>query len=185
MAANQRISASSAERLAHVRSEYARFVARPASLICSVFAISALLLLLFTAASSNGAQAGKRCSGKVATIVGTTGSDTGSDRLVGTPGDDVIVGRGGRDEIDGRSGKDLICGGSGADAAGGGGGDDKVKGQAGNDLLLGGGAADTLIGGTGADAMNGQGGRDVCAGGSGDDLASRQGCEKITGATEV
>lgn len=65
-----------------------------------------------------------RCHGKVATIVGTDGSD----EIKGTSGRDVIVGGAGNDEIDGRGGADVICGAGGSDELRGGGGDDLLDG---------------------------------------------------------
>jgi Ca2+-binding RTX toxin-like protein len=71
------------------------------------------------------AEAAPRCFGKVATMVGTSGSD----RLRGTNGNDVIVGRGGHDLIRSGGGKDRICGS---------GGDDVLLAGSGKDLLDGG-----------------------------------------------
>jgi Ca2+-binding RTX toxin-like protein len=71
------------------------------------------------------------CSGRAATIVGTSGDD---DPLLGTPGDDVIVGRRGDDVIRGGGGNDLICGKRGADTLSGGAGDDHLLGETGEDI---------------------------------------------------
>src|SRR4051794_4374414 len=78
------------------------------------------------------------CEGRVATIVGTQGSDV----LRGTEGDDVIVGLGGADVVDGRGGNDVICGGAGDDVLRGGRGDDIIRGDAGRDVVQGGSGAD-------------------------------------------
>jgi DNA-binding beta-propeller fold protein YncE len=95
-----------------------------------------------------GNQAGARCAGKAATIVGTADPD----KLKGTPKADVIAGLGGKDRISGLRGNDLICGGPGKD---------RLKGGPGNDKLLGQGGADTLIGGPGKDKLKGGPGKDT------------------------
>jgi Ca2+-binding RTX toxin-like protein len=51
------------------------------------------------------------CAGRLATIIGTAGTD----HIKGTPGPDVIAGLGGPDRIDGLGGDDLLCGGRGND----------------------------------------------------------------------
>jgi hypothetical protein len=78
------------------------------------------------------------CGGKLATVVGSSGSET----LRGTPKRDVITGRSGRDRIRGGEGNDTICGGSGRDT---------LRGGAGNDTLIGGPGRDRLRGGRGQD----------------------------------
>jgi hypothetical protein len=74
-------------------------------------------------------EAPAKCSGKAATIVGSSYGD----EMRGTKGDDVIVGGPGKDEIRGRGGDDLICGDGGADVLRGGGGKDKLVGGPGKD----------------------------------------------------
>ncbi|MEX1208395.1 MAG: calcium-binding protein [Acidimicrobiia bacterium] len=106
------------------------------------------------------------CSGLVATIVGTNGSEV----LSGTAGDDVIVGRGGNDTISGLGGDDTICGGSGDDTILGGGGADTILGGSGSDHIIGGGKRDTIKGGKGDDLIEGQSGRDNIKGQAGWDM---------------
>jgi Tol biopolymer transport system component len=95
------------------------------------------------------------CHGKVATIVGTSASET----LTGGPNADIISGQGGKDTVNGGGGKDTICG----DA-----GNDKLNGQAGKDLLN---------GGKGNDKLNGGKGKDKCIGGKGKKDSAKK-CEK-------
>lgn len=83
-----------------------------------------------------------RCRGEVATIVGTSGSDT----LNGTKGPDVIKGRGGDDEIVGRAKDDVICGGVGRDTIFGKGGDDVIRTGPGRDFVRPGSGNDTVDG---------------------------------------
>lgn len=111
---------------------------------------------------------GYTCFGKLATIVGTNGSDT----LDGTSGKDVIQALGGNDTIDGKGGGDRICAGSGADVVNGGGGKDKISGQGGDDVLYGDGKADVIKGGGGGDLMYGGKGADTLTGNSGIDTAN-------------
>ena len=99
-------------------------------------------------------QPNVKCGKGIATIVGTSASET----LTGGPGPDVISGQGGRDKIKGLGGKDVICG-------------DK-----GRDNLNGGKGKDQLFGGKGKDKTVGGKGKDKCIGGKGDD--SGKGCEK-------
>lgn len=91
-----------------------------------------------------------RCSGQLATIVGTTGDDT----LRGTAKADVIVGLGGDDRILGLGGDDIICGGGGHDEIDGGDGDDVLHGDSGSRGARPAGA-DLLVGGTGHDSLHG------------------------------
>jgi Ca2+-binding RTX toxin-like protein len=105
------------------------------------------------------------CSGRVATIVGTTGNDV----LAGTPGNDVIVAGPGNDTITGSGGHDFMCGGDGADLIHGDGGDDWAFGDAGVDRLRGGVENDVLFGGAGADSLRGDAGIDAVIGGAGND----------------
>ncbi len=88
-----------------------------------------------------------RCQGRVATIVGTSGTD----RLIGTSRGDVIASRGGADTISGGGGADVICAGPGNDVVNGGSGTDRIFGEAGNDELTGGPGVDILNGGPGSD----------------------------------
>jgi Tol biopolymer transport system component len=85
------------------------------------------------------------CQGKVATIVGTSASET----LSGGPNADIISGQGGKDTISGLDGKDVICGDAGKDKLNGGKGKDILNGGKGNDKLNGGKGKDTCIGGKG------------------------------------
>ena len=123
-----------------------------------------------------------KCSGKKATIVGTSGSDT----IRGTRRADVIVAKGGKDTIRGRGGSDIICAGRGGDKIVGGGGKDLVLGGAGNDIVKGGfgadrlrgqGANDVIQGGSGNDAINGGAGMDTCSQGGGS--GTMKGCETV------
>jgi Tol biopolymer transport system component len=85
------------------------------------------------------------CHGKVATIVGTSASET----LNGGPGPDIISGQGGKDTINGLDGNDTICGDAGKDKLNGGKGRDLLDGGKGNDRENGGKGKDTCIGGKG------------------------------------
>ena len=85
------------------------------------------------------------CHGKVATIVGTGGSET----LTGGPAADIISGQGGKDTVNGGGGNDTICGDAGKDKLNGQGGKDLLDGGKGNDKLNGGRKKDTCIGGKG------------------------------------
>ena len=85
------------------------------------------------------------CQGKVATIVGTSASET----LTGGPSADIISGQGGKDQIRGLAGKDIICGDAGKDKLNGGKGKDVLNGGKGNDKLNGGKGKDKCIGGKG------------------------------------
>jgi Tol biopolymer transport system component len=99
-------------------------------------------------------QPNVKCGKGIATIVGTSASET----LTGGPGPDVMSGQGGKDKIKGLGGKDIICGDKGKDNLNGGKGKDK------------------LYGGKGKDKIVGGKGKDKCVGGKGDD--SGKGCEK-------
>lgn len=119
----------------------------------------------------------RKCGGKNATIIGTTGRDV----LNGTPGADVIAGLAGHDVIRGRGGRDIICGGSGKDRINGGRGKDRLTGNRGkdrltgnrgNDVLRGGPGPDRLLGGPGRDRLFGGPGRDRLLGGPGRDLCN-------------
>ena len=114
-----------------------------------------------------GGKSVPRCSGKRATIVGSSRSE----RLKGTRRADVIVALGGNDKIAAGRGNDLICAGNGNDSIDGGTGNDRLYGQNGKDKLGGGSGKDSLSGGTGKDRLAGGGGRDSCTGGSGKDRA--------------
>ena len=86
------------------------------------------------------------CHGRVATVVGTTG----------TNGDDVIIGTSGDDSISGGGGNDVICAGGGTDDIDPGDGTDLIYGEGGNDTLNEGAnpqGADTFIGGPGTDTV--------------------------------
>jgi RTX calcium-binding nonapeptide repeat (4 copies) len=89
----------------------------------------------------------KRCGGRVATVLGTSGRDV----LRGSRGPDVIVTGAGRDLVRGGRGADRICTGAGRDAISGGRG------------------RDTLVGGPGADRIRGGAGRDRCPGAAHED----------------
>ena len=83
-----------------------------------------------------------RCSGQLATIIGTGGADL----LRGTPGPDVILALGGPDRVRAGAGTDFVCGGAGRD---------RLKGGPGPDLLLGGAGRDRIAGGRGTDSCSG------------------------------
>jgi Tol biopolymer transport system component len=85
------------------------------------------------------------CQGKVATIVGTSASET----LTGGPNADIISGQGGKDQISGLAGNDVICGDAGKDTLKGGKGKDVLNGGKANDKLIGGKGKDKCIGGKG------------------------------------
>ncbi len=105
------------------------------------------------------------CSGRAATVVGTSGRDA----LKGTRGRDVIVALGGSDTVRSLGGNDLICAGGGRDRVNGGRGNDKATGGAGADRLTGGSGRDRLFGQGGRDKLFGQGGRDKLFGNKGSD----------------
>ena len=99
-----------------------------------------------------------RCSGALATIVGTNGANV----IRGTARRDVIAALGGDDVVRGLGGDDLICLGAGNDRGIGGAGADRILGGPGRDILLGGPGIDTLLGLGGRDIARGGRGRDVC-----------------------
>ena len=139
-----------------------------------------VLVVLVVAGSllaTGAAEAGARCFGRRATIVGTRGDDL----IVGTAGDDVIDGLRGFDRIRGLGGDDRICGGGESDFVRGGGGDDAIEGAGGSDtahggpgadrIVLGAGGVEGLFGGPGDDRLfGGSGSFDGLIGGAGDDL---------------
>jgi Tol biopolymer transport system component len=115
-----------------------------------------------------------RCSGRIATAVGTGRGATikgtaGRDVIVGTPGNDRIRGGGGRDLICGRGGNDRLLGGAAGDVLRGDAGDDRLAGEGGDDILHGDSGADVLSGGGAGDELHGGGGRDRLDGGAGSD----------------
>jgi predicted extracellular nuclease len=121
-----------------------------------------------------------RCTGLIATIVGTTGNDV----INGTNGNDVIVGFGGNDTINGGNGNDIICGDGGNDTLNGGNGIDVLVGGFGSDTLNGNNDPDTLNGGNGNDTLTGGSGNDVLDGGANNDsLAGNAGDDSLTGGT--
>ena len=111
-------------------------------------------------ASPVGASEAVRCDGRIATIVGTSASET----IRGTAGDDVIVGLAGQDIIFGLGGNDIICGNAGGDTIHGGFGDDRILGGIGPDSLHGGGGDDWLSGAQGDDLVYGNDGNDLAYG---------------------
>ena len=125
----------------------------------------------------------RRCSGVIATIVGSDASETidgtnGDDVIVGLGGDDIINGLGGNDRICGRNGDDTIFGGDGADTVYGGDGNDTIRsyqgddlsyGEDGNDKIYGSFEKDTISGGADDDELYDRGGDDTINGNSGDD----------------
>jgi Ca2+-binding RTX toxin-like protein len=160
--------------------------------------VSVSPLLLPSTASANPWSAPSilvRCGGDpswqpLATIIGTTGSDT----LVGTPGDDVIAGLGGNDTIIGNGGNDIICGGTGNDVIYAGtqqwwdgvntqpGAGSTIYGQGGSDVIYGSAFDDVLVGGAGSDSLYGLGGADQLFGGNDVDvLAGGMGADYVRG----
>jgi streptogramin lyase len=124
-----------------------------------------------------------RCGGKIATIPGTTKSET----INASPFPDVIAGLSGKDVVNGLGGDDLVCAGSGGDTVNGGPGKDTLIGEGGKDTLRGGKGNDTLKGGKGKDRLVGGPGRDTlsCGGGKRDVAVAdpndrvRRSCEKV------
>ena len=118
------------------------------------------------------------CLGRVATIVGTNGSDVihgtngvdvilaldGNDIINGLDGNDVICAGGGNDEVDAGHGNDLVLGGQGHDILRGGSGNDIISGQTGRDRIAGNAGADVLAGGSQRDVLLGNTGSDECWG---------------------
>jgi Ca2+-binding RTX toxin-like protein len=93
------------------------------------------------------ARVPKKCEGKSASIIGTTGEDD----LAGFESRDIFTALGGDDSALGQEGKDLMCG------------------KGGKDNLVGGPGNDSLFGAGGADTLKGADGEDKCFGGPGDD----------------
>lgn len=108
------------------------------------------------------AQAGDRCFGKRADIVGTSEPDN----IKGTSKNEVIVGGDGRDKISGGGGNDLICAGAGHDQLRGNNGNDRLDGGSGSDFMLGHAGNDVLIGDSGGDTMISGDGDDLMKAGS-------------------
>jgi peroxiredoxin len=105
-------------------------------------------------AGAPGASAGTTsCAGAEATILGTSGPDSGA-AINGTPGDDVIMSLGGNDVIDGGGGNDRICAGAGNDEVTTGSGGDQILGQDGNDTISTDGGSDFIDGGQGLDTCD-------------------------------
>ncbi|MBF8795487.1 type I secretion C-terminal target domain-containing protein, partial [Pseudomonas monteilii] len=76
-----------------------------------------------------------------------SGSNDGSDTLLGGDGNDILFGQGGNDYLDGGKGNDVLLGGTG---------NDTLIGGQGNDVLVGGGGADIFMwkaGDTGHDVI--------------------------------
>ena len=118
------------------------------------------------------------CYGKVATIVGTEGSDN----LIGTDGPDVIQGLGGHDVIGAKGGDDIICGGDGNDSIFEGTGDDIILGEEGHDVIWAGSGHDILRGGNGDDFLWGRSGNDELWGNYGNDTLKRgRGVDELYG----
>jgi Ca2+-binding RTX toxin-like protein len=132
--------------------------------------------------SPGAADTAPTCQGRVATIVGTPGSD----RLNGTPGQDVILGLGGADVIHARKGIDIACGGSGSDRVAGNAGADVLFGNGGDDTIKGGGNVDVENGGTGDDTVEGGAGNDILEGNLGEDnLLGNAGNDLLDGILEA
>jgi len=149
--------------------------------------------MLAIAAPANAAQ---YCSGRRATIVGTSGPDVlygrpyRTDVIVGLGGNDYISGGNdypengnppdficaglGADEVYGGPGADWMAGGDGADFLEGSFGSDTIDGNAGNDQVMDADSeyesvSDTLRGSKGDDYIYGDYGADVLSGGEGND----------------
>ena len=137
--------------------------------------------LTLTPTSMSGRGSDKLISGtiEVASLIGTTGSDTlsgatftGAMIIRGLAGADKLTGGAGKDQIDGGDetgtgdkikgdtivggkGDDVILGGAGDDCISGGDGLDVIDGEAGHDSISGDNGNDTLIGGVGRDSLSG------------------------------
>jgi Ca2+-binding RTX toxin-like protein len=95
--------------------------------------------------------------------------DTGDDTISGLDGSDLVYGGAGNDQIDGGAGlNDFISGDAGNDTINGADGNDVIDGGAGNDGLSGGAGTDLMSGGAGADSLNGGTDIDALAGPAGD-----------------
>jgi Tol biopolymer transport system component len=94
--------------------------------------------------------------------------------LWGTSANDLLVGT---------EGNDIICGGDGNDTIFGLGGSDILRGDNGNDWLAGGTGVNYLDGGAGDDTLDGRNANayDTLVGGPGDDTASYDGIDKLSG----
>lgn len=113
------------------------------------------------------------CSGKRATLVGTTGADV----IHSTSAADVIVARSGADHVSGKAGADVICLGRG---------DDKAWGNQDHDVILGSIGSDSLYGGSGPDVLSGGRGNDHLFGGPGHDLLTGfKGNDQLWGGQSV
>ena len=124
------------------------------------------------------ARPSRECSGRAATIVGTSGSD----RLRGTSGPDVIVAGKGNDTVRGLGGRDRLCGNRGRDRMVGGGGKDRLRGGQSADTVRGGPRADRLEGAKGGDDLRGGAGRDRLSGSRDDDaLRGGDGRDRLKG----
>jgi Ca2+-binding RTX toxin-like protein len=118
------------------------------------------------------------CSGRFATMWGTSGPDT----LIGSAAHDVIIGRAGNDTIEGRGGHDIICGGTGDDTIHGNHGDDRIYGGAGHDIVFGDAGLDVISGGGGRDTIDGGGSADELDGNAGDDtIIGGSGADQLRG----
>jgi Tol biopolymer transport system component len=112
-----------------------------------------------------------RCSGRIATLIGTPGRDV----IKGTKRKDVVVALGGDDQVSTGSRADVICAGPGRDQVfagdnGEGGGSDLVRGGPGADKIVLGPELGRAFGEGGNDTLIGSKGGDNLFGGPGDDL---------------
>lgn len=106
----------------------------------------------------------------------------GSEYINGRGGDDFIYGGTGNDKLIGATGDDRLYGGSGADRLYGNNDADRLIGGSGNDQLYGGNGLDNLYGGDGADTLDGGSGNDNLFGGSGNDkMYGGAGNDKVFG----
>ncbi|CAB4332883.1 MAG: hypothetical protein F2839_01750 [Actinobacteria bacterium] len=117
------------------------------------------------------------CNGKVATIVSSARTVTG------TTAADVIVLQGtGIKTVNAGAGDDIVCGSEGNDTINAGAGNDTVNAGGGNDIVSGQEGNDTIDGGAGNDTISGATGDDVLAGGAGNDsIGAGAGKDQIAG----
>lgn len=105
-----------------------------------------------------------------ADVENAIGSESNSNRIVGSASPNVLSGGDEADYIDGAAGDDTLSGGAGNDTIVGGAGHDTINGGDGDDVITAGDGNDTVDGGDGADTIEGGGGNDTLSGGAGDDL---------------
>ncbi|WP_193748323.1 calcium-binding protein [Leisingera sp. ANG-M1] len=106
---------------------------------------------------ASGVWRGEDFAHSISGIEWVSGSNEGSDTLLGDSSKNRLDGRGGNDVLKGRGGHDTLNGEEGRDRLFGGGGRDTLDGGAGNDFLSGGKGRDVFVFSEGHDRINGLG----------------------------